>query len=344
MGTAQEVLGNVSQLKGYVAERLVAQHLQSQGMEVEFPEASNQAGWDLLVNGQPYQVKCLANSAGVEEHLQRYPDVPVFINSELAGRYEGVDGVIPLPEISNDAVSKATSESLEASGEILDFEIPLIATTIASAKNVCAVIQSKTDIENAIKNVAFEAGGATAGGAAVSEALGLVGLALGPYGAVVGGLAGAVVGAHLGRRLANFARSKLMLGAEEAALETALRGLVRSAAAQVQTKTRIIEKKLAIATEHQATKRRGSSAVVAMFERRIVQEKRHCENVAMALRKIGGDVRSADTNARDISAATARVVVQVIGAGVPPFNVRTDLEKVANAVAVLREARARLLL
>src|SRR5690606_24689279 len=38
--------GDLAQLQGYVAEGMVAAELQAKGHDVEFPEASNQAGWD----------------------------------------------------------------------------------------------------------------------------------------------------------------------------------------------------------------------------------------------------------------------------------------------------------
>jgi hypothetical protein len=75
---AQAFAGNISQLQGYVAERFVAQALREMGAEVEFPKTSNQAGYDLLVNGEPFQVKCLADKQGVNEHLEKYPDIPAF--------------------------------------------------------------------------------------------------------------------------------------------------------------------------------------------------------------------------------------------------------------------------
>ena len=77
--------GNISQIQGYVAEHLVAQSLRSQGVEVEFPKSSSQAGYDLIVNGTQFQVKCLSSPSGVNEHLVKYPDIPVFVNGYCWG-------------------------------------------------------------------------------------------------------------------------------------------------------------------------------------------------------------------------------------------------------------------
>ena len=51
--------GLVSSQKGFVMEQLVAAKLATDGHAIEFPDASNQPGWDLIVDGQPFQVKCL---------------------------------------------------------------------------------------------------------------------------------------------------------------------------------------------------------------------------------------------------------------------------------------------
>lgn len=49
--------GDMAQLQGYVAERMIGSELQARGHDVEFPATSNQAGYDLLVDGEPFQVK-----------------------------------------------------------------------------------------------------------------------------------------------------------------------------------------------------------------------------------------------------------------------------------------------
>jgi hypothetical protein len=49
--------GAISRLEGYVAEQVVAAELVAQGHQVVFPATSNQKGWDLLVDGQEFQVK-----------------------------------------------------------------------------------------------------------------------------------------------------------------------------------------------------------------------------------------------------------------------------------------------
>ncbi|MGB9826802.1 MAG: hypothetical protein ACPLRU_09015, partial [Desulfofundulus sp.] len=49
-GSEASITGAVERLQGYAAEQIVAAHLAAQGHVVEFPDASNQQGWDLLVD------------------------------------------------------------------------------------------------------------------------------------------------------------------------------------------------------------------------------------------------------------------------------------------------------
>ncbi|MFX6540423.1 glycine zipper family protein, partial [Acinetobacter baumannii] len=74
--------GAVTRLTGYVAEQQVALNLQQQGHTVEFPDSANQAGYDLIVDGTPMQVKCSMDADYVLSHFDKYPDIPVIVNSE----------------------------------------------------------------------------------------------------------------------------------------------------------------------------------------------------------------------------------------------------------------------
>jgi hypothetical protein len=77
-------VGALSSLKGYVAERVVAAELVMQGHDVSFPDASNQPGWDLMVDGHEFQIKCFEHVSGLSDHFERY-NFPVIANAELAG-------------------------------------------------------------------------------------------------------------------------------------------------------------------------------------------------------------------------------------------------------------------
>ena len=137
--------GNVTQLQGYVAERVVAGMLRAQGAEVEIPASPSQPGYDLIVNGQHCQIKCLDDPSGVYAHLGRYPDVPVLVNEELAEHFAEDDRVMALPGLNHDQVRETTESSLEAGADLLDLEIPLISTTLLAARNAIALVKKHTD-------------------------------------------------------------------------------------------------------------------------------------------------------------------------------------------------------
>ena len=90
--SGSSLAGNINQMKGFVGERYVGQQLQSSGHEVEYPDNPNNPGYDLIVDGQPFQVKTTLDASLVQEHLDKYPKIPVFVNEE--GRFEGIDAVI----------------------------------------------------------------------------------------------------------------------------------------------------------------------------------------------------------------------------------------------------------
>lgn len=77
--------GELVRLTGYTAEQVAASKLAAMGHVVSFPDSPNQPGWDLLVDGHPVQVKCTLDPHPIEEHMHRYPDIPVVANKEAGG-------------------------------------------------------------------------------------------------------------------------------------------------------------------------------------------------------------------------------------------------------------------
>jgi hypothetical protein len=106
-----------AQLQGYVAEHLVAHHLIAHGHDVWFPRVANNAGWDLMVDGRPFQVKCIADPSAVLEHMHRYPKIPVIVNGEMASQLGHRAGVYVDPELHHDAVRRTTEEALAGCGK-----------------------------------------------------------------------------------------------------------------------------------------------------------------------------------------------------------------------------------
>lgn len=195
--------GASNNLRGYVSEQLVAARLVESGHVVSFPEAANNPGFDLLVDGMPFQVKCLNRLDGLREHFANYPDMPVYANSELAedilqsgaawaGQVFYIDGFDR--EIA-DLIMKTSLEAGEALG---DLNVPYFAMAIASARNLHQVWRGRMPLSDlpftVVMNAAIKGGLSMAGGVS-GKMLGL--LAFGPAGALIlSGLGG--VGALAG--------------------------------------------------------------------------------------------------------------------------------------------------
>ena len=195
---------NIAQMKGYVAEKYVAETLRHQGAEVEFPETSNQAGYDLLVNGDEFQVKCWETIDGVERHFEKYPNIPVFVNEELASAYQDNEMVYPVWGVRNDQVELDTVFTIDTASEVLDFEIPIFSAAIVAAKNVYGVATQKTDFQNALVNVvegtAVRTAGGSSGAVAASLSLAAIGIT-GGWATIVLPILGAVGGQSIARQL-----------------------------------------------------------------------------------------------------------------------------------------------
>lgn len=188
-------LGAISNLKGYVAERVVAAQLIAQGHVVEFPEASNEPGWDISVDGTKFQVKDLSNISGLEHHFDRGYDYPVIANSELAETLAGYpEGEMPewaddvhfVEGYSNEVVEHVTRSSLDAGDGMLHPHVPLFTVVLSSIRNIARVNRDEITGTQALQEVLLD-GGTRAGLAVVGNYVGVgVGLLVfGPAGALV---------------------------------------------------------------------------------------------------------------------------------------------------------------
>jgi hypothetical protein len=144
--------GDMAQLQGYVAERMIGSELQARGHDVEFPSTSNQAGYDLLVDGEPFQVKNLVNPQGVSQHLERYPDIPVYVNEELGKYFEG-NSQVYITSVSHEEVITSTKQTLDHAVDLTDFEIPYITFIVYTASNTKRVWRNDLAIEQAVMNI-----------------------------------------------------------------------------------------------------------------------------------------------------------------------------------------------
>lgn len=207
--------GSVSQMQGYVAERIAAQHLSDAGHDVTFPSTSNQQGWDLLVDGQPFQVKCVSGVGPIHGHSAVNPDIPLIVNAERAADVADLPGVYVDPLLSVDAVRELTETALRHGAEVADFETPWIALAVASAAEVRGLVRGEGRLEDSLINITTDVGGRIAGGTAGHWAGGLLGAYLfGPAGAIVIGGLGVVAGGIGGSRMIR--RTRLVLSKAEA--------------------------------------------------------------------------------------------------------------------------------
>lgn len=199
--------GSLERLEGYTAERVAAAHLVSQGHVVEFPDTSNQVGYDLLVDGHPFQVKDTLTPGLISEHLEKYPDIPVIINSEMGVHFTGNENVVVDPDLSHDQIATAVHNTIDGV-DLLNaapINIPLITLALSSIKEGSLLLAKKTDIKTAGKHVAYDTASVGIGGAAGAKIGTLVGSLLGPVGAgiglVFGGIGGAIGGRFLARKI-----------------------------------------------------------------------------------------------------------------------------------------------
>ncbi|MBP2315562.1 hypothetical protein [Azospirillum soli] len=225
--------GVLSNLQGYVAERMVAHRLLAMGADVEFPETANFPGADLFVNGDPFQVKCLASPDGIRHHFERYPDIPVFCNEDLADHFAGNPMVMPVPGLVRDQVRDLTEHSLGAGVDALDLEIPLISAAVTAAKGGLALLAGRTDLSGAVQACVTE-GVARVAFAAAGKAgapLALAAFAVsGGWPLVVAPLIGSALGYRLSKPAADWLKRNILSRSPADALSKAVQRYTGDAA------------------------------------------------------------------------------------------------------------------
>lgn len=190
-------LGAVSNVKGYVAERVVAAQLIDQGHVVEFPEASNQAGWDISVDGIKFQVKDVGDLSGLQRHFAGSYDYPVIANAELADELakrsadnlpEWADRVHFVEGYSNEVVEHVTRSSLQAGDNMLHPNVPIFVLVLSGIRNIERMNRDEITGTQAFQEILLD-GGTRAGLAVAGNYVGVgVGLLVfGPAGALVFG-------------------------------------------------------------------------------------------------------------------------------------------------------------
>ena len=191
-----ELIGTENHLRGYVAEQLVATRLEEQGHQVELPDAANNAGFDLIVDGTPCQVKCLSEVDGLVTHFERYPEIPAYVNAELAdpiqkSDYEWADKVSFIQGYDRETTETIMQKSLDAGAALNDLNVPVFAVAVSAAMNVHTWWKGSLSLQDLPFEVAVDGavkGGLTVAGGFAGQSIGL--LLFGPAGAVVIGALG----------------------------------------------------------------------------------------------------------------------------------------------------------
>jgi uncharacterized membrane protein len=315
--------GDMAQLQGYVAEQMIAAELQAKGHDVEFPETSNNPGWDILVDGQPFQVKNLADPAGVREHLEKYPDIPVYVNEELAPYFEGNPQVY-VSSISREEVLEATSTTISHADDLLDFEIPWIAAGVSSIYNIKRVWTDDVSINQAVFNVVSDTTSRVVLGALGQKASVVVGtLIFGPAGGVVGAMVGTYAGVSQAGRVSSGIK-RAFSKKQEADLNEALVRMVSKVLGQIEEKLEIKEKKitnlLGVLLESKA-----NGVVAEESQRRFSEERKYLINRKEELIAISRSVANGSVFVMEI---LPQVMALIAKTGVHPVHYQAEMKLV----------------
>lgn len=334
--------GHVAQIHGYVAERLAAQALQSRGVEVLFPELSNQPGFDLLVNGSPFQVKCLESPAGVLEYLDRYPDIPVLVNEDLAEQVSGLDNVYPVSGLKHADVVHSTKDNIAAGKEMFDLEIPYITLAVAAGRNIYALVRGQTDVVCALQNIVTDVAGGRVGAWTCSKILSMAGVLIAPHAALIGGIIGSIGGYAGGRRVARWVRDELFCQAEHTRVENACVTICKQVLQPLEENMRILEEKTQ--QYERALKDRGriKTHLWDDFSWRLAQEREYLKDKVSQLRAWIRDPHTHPARADEILHAAVNAALLPAQCGVHPHYVKDACSELCDAVNVLVTKRKKL--
>jgi hypothetical protein len=217
-----ESAGFFNNLLGHLGEWPVGEHLINAGAAVSMPLSSNHPGLDLWVDGNPVNVKTVADAASLGGHFSTYPDIPVFVPFDAAN--------IPADALHFNALNGFNSEVLAGSHNLMivddalshadmahqtrdaidvlnhpgpHLHFPYITIAVSSFREIKLLAKGHTECMRAAKNVVTDAAAVGGGGLAGMKAGALVGTLGGPVGTVVGGIIGGFLGALGGRAIAN---------------------------------------------------------------------------------------------------------------------------------------------
>ena len=182
----------IHKYKGYTGEEQVFDKLVGDGHEIEIPVSGTQPGYDVLVDGKPYNVKVTDNPRYIQEHLDSHPDIDVITNKEMAAAFGDDPRVLVDETLSVQEAFHLTNETLEAVGSMGDLldQVPFLALAINSARHGHRFYKGEIDWKTAVEHTAVDTT-ATGVGSLVGGKLGLtLGLMLAP---ATGGMSAVVI-------------------------------------------------------------------------------------------------------------------------------------------------------
>ena len=194
--SAASARGFENSLQGYTSEQLVLMRLVEDGHAVELAGTSSTPGFDIIVDGKPFQIKCGEgeNIFLLAEHFEKYEDIPVIANAELAKSAEGqpwAEQVFAIEGFDLETVKDMTSDALDAGGQIGDIPVPFYAAIVGVARNLKDLREGRMGLSDLPGEVAVDV--------AIRGALAVVGMKAGAVaGLVFFGPAGAVILPYVG--------------------------------------------------------------------------------------------------------------------------------------------------
>ena len=221
--------GSLRKVGGHIAEPYAANHFANAGLDVQWPDVSNQAGWDLLIEGHEVNVKLVADAEHLAKHFRDYPEIPAVVPGDMANIPEsavhldpsvGVDDLLEALSsgqeklvIVDDVLSHAdvmeqtadATDALVGGAELVSSHVPWITLAFSGWREAKLLQSEKTDWLSATKNIGLDAAGTAGGSFAGAKTGAIIGTAIGGpgVGTVIGTVAGAIAGALGGRAITN---------------------------------------------------------------------------------------------------------------------------------------------
>lgn len=322
------ITGDVAQLQGYVAEKMVALELQGRGHDVQFPETSNQVGWDVLVDGIPFQVKNWASPQGVYGHFEKYPDIPVLVHEKLSSNFDGNPLVYPVEGVNHAEIVDLTKTNLDLGADLHDFQIPMFSFLVSSYFNGKLLIKKDINSLNATINILTDSFSRVAVGTAGQFSGAALGGALfGPAGILVGGAVGAFFGIGQGGRISSIVKSSIYKD-EKRNVKIRLADLLYKTTDVIDKKVSIRDSGFKTIASHLNKRTRDEKSIEALAEYHI-EGKEYIINLKKRMHKLATDLHDniGDLNQQIIDA------FKLIGrSGIHPAMIQKELRDFQSAL------------